>query len=141
MARVDFYVLERVDERARLMLACRLAEKAYRLDNRVYVHTQNRADAEHLDELLWTFRDGSFVPHALLGDADMAESPIMIGSETDSVTPCDLLINLCDEIPEFAASFPRVAEIVTKDERCRTLSRKRFVAYRDDGHTIETHKL
>jgi DNA polymerase-3 subunit chi len=71
----------------------------------------------------------------------MAESPIMIGSDTDSVTPCDLLINLCDEIPEFAASFPRVAEIVTKDDRCRTLSRKRFAAYRDDGHTIETHKL
>ena len=123
------------------MFACRLAEKACRLDNRVYVHTQNRADAEHLDQLLWTFRDGSFVPHALLGDADMAESPIMIGSETDNVTPCDLLINLCDEIPEFAASFPRVAEIVTNDDRCRTLSRKRFVAYRDDGHTIETHKL
>ena len=141
MARVDFYVLERVDERARLVLACRLAEKAYRLDNTVYVHTQNRADAEHLDELLWTFRDGSFVPHALLGDADMAESPIMIGSDTDTVTPCDLLINLCDEIPDVAAGFPRVAEIVTKDERCRTLSRKRFVAYRDGGHTIETHNL
>ncbi len=123
------------------MLACRLAEKAYRLDNKVYVHTQTRTAAEQLDELLWTFRDGSFVPHALLGDDDMAESPIMIGSESDSVAPCDLLINLCDEIPAFAAEFPRVAEIVTKDERCRTLSRKRFAAYRDDGHAIETHKL
>jgi DNA polymerase-3 subunit chi len=141
VARVDFYVLERIDERARLVLACRLAEKAWRLDNTVYVHTQSRADAERLDELLWTFRDGSFVPHALLGDADMAESPVMIGSETDGIEPRDLLINLCDEIPEFATSFPRVAEVVTKDERCRTLSRKRFVAYRDDGHTIETHKL
>ncbi|MDH3491877.1 MAG: DNA polymerase III subunit chi, partial [Gammaproteobacteria bacterium] len=82
MARVDFYVLERADERARQMLACKLAEKAYRLENTVYIHAKSRDDAEHLDALLWTFRDGSFVPHGLSGSNDEAEvSPVMIGYE------------------------------------------------------------
>ncbi len=142
MARVDFYVLERTDERSRHTLACKLAEKAYRLDNTVYIHAKSRADAERLDELLWTFRDGSFVPHGLNGTNDYAAaSPVLIGSESDGIDSRDLLINLCDEIPVFAEDFPRVAELVTSDENCRILSRKRFAEYRDKGHSIQTHKL
>jgi DNA polymerase-3 subunit chi len=142
MARVDFYVLERTDERSRHTLACKLAEKAYRLDNTVYIHAKSRADAERLDDLLWTFRDGSFVPHGLRGaNRDAAASPVLIGSEPDSLETRDLLINLCDEIPAFAEEFPRVAELVTSDENCRLLSRKRFTEYRDKGHSIHTHKL
>jgi len=142
MARVDFYVLQRADERSRQTLACKLAEKAYRLDNTVYIHAKSHDDALHLDDLLWTFRDGSFVPHALCGiDDDTSASPVMIGCAQDGVESRDLLINLCDEIPDFAESFPRVAELVTADENCKVMSRKRFTEYRDKGHSIQTHKL
>ena len=142
MARVDFYVLDRVDEHARYMLACRLAEKAYRLENTVYIHTQTRDDAERLDKLLWTFRDGSFVPHHLAGHAqqDLA-SPVTIGFGADDVEPRDLLINLSDAIPECSDAFPRVAELVTSDEDCKQRSRKRFAEYREQGHQLETHKV
>ena len=142
MARVDFYILAQPDERARQLLACKLAEKAWRLDNSVYIHTKDRAHAERLDELLWTFRDGSFVPHGLADRNDGTESsPIVIGCSTDGVEARDLLINLGDEIPEFAQGFPRVAELVTSDDNCRSLSRKRYAAYRDQGHDLTTHKL
>ena len=142
MARVDFYILAEADERARQLLACKLAEKAWRLDNSVYIHTRNRAAAEQLDELLWIFRDGSFVPHGLAGRNDGTESsPIMIGCGEDNVEPCDLLINLGDEIPTFSEGFPRVAELVTSDENCRNLSRRRYSTYRDQGHELNTHKL
>lgn len=142
MPRVDFYVLERADERARQTLACKLAEKAYRLQNTVYVHAKSREDAEHLDALLWTFRDGSFVPHGLSGCNDATQaSQVMIGYEKEGIESRDLLINLDDEIPPFAEAFPRVAEIVTSDENCRQLSRRRFAEYRDKGHAIQTHKL
>ena len=142
MARVDFYVLAQVDERARHMLACKLAEKAWRLDNTVYIHTKNRNDAERLNELLWTFRDGSFVPHGLAGSNDGTESsPILVGADAEDVDPRDLLINLCDEIPPFIEGFPRVAELVTSDETCRQASRMRYATYRDQGHELNTHKL
>lgn len=141
MSKVDFYVLQRPDERARQLFACRLAEKAYRLDHTVYLHTATEADATQLDELLWTFRDGSFVPHALAGETESASSPVTIGCVGDIDQARDVLINLCDEIPPFADQFARVAELVTSDEECRRLSRKRFVEYRDQGHTIETHSI
>ncbi|MDH5618686.1 MAG: DNA polymerase III subunit chi [Gammaproteobacteria bacterium] len=142
MARVDFYVLAAADERARHMLACKLAEKAWRLENTVYIHAKDRADAERLDELLWTFRDGSFVPHGLAGRNDGTEvSPILIGYNDQGPGARDLLINLCDEIPPFVEGFPRVAELVTSDETCRQASRKRYATYRDQGHELNTHNL
>lgn len=139
MAQVDFYVLERVDEHARNTLACKLAEKAWRLENTIHIHTMTQADAEHLDELLWTFRDGSFVPHEIAGGDTNA--PITIGFGEADIEPRDLLITLCDDIPPFAQKFPRVAELVTSDEGCREKSRRRYAAYRDQGHTLETHKI
>lgn len=142
MARVDFYILSQRGPRERHVFACRLAEKAYRLDNTVHIHAGSLETAEQLDELLWTFRDGSFVPHDLLTPA-LADrnSPVTIGCDSGPLQSRDLLINLCDDIPPFAESFPRVAELVSSDDDCKRESRKRFVAYRENGHTLETHNV
>lgn len=142
MARVDFYVLKQEGAQSRTAFACRLAEKAYRLNNTVHIHTVNREDAERVDELLWTFRDGSFVPHNLLGDpASKLSAAVTIGCNKQPTDERDLLINLCDEIPPFAEAFPRVAELVSSDELSKQESRKRFAAYRDKGYTLETHEV
>ena len=142
MARVDFYILSQAGPRSRHTFACRLAEKAYRLENTVHIHAATREDAERLDELLWTFRDGSFVPHEILTDAvSTPGAPVTIGCIGTSSGTRDLLINLADEIPGFAESFPRVAELVTSDEECKRMSRRRFVEYRDKGCVMETHTV
>ena len=142
MARVDFYILKQAGSRSRHSFACRLAEKAYRLENTVHIHAVDRADAERVNDLLWTFRDGSFVPHDMAtGASGNRQSPITIGSGDDEVAPRDLLINLCDDIPVFAETFPRVAELVSSDEPCKRESRKRFAEYRDKGHTLQTHNV
>jgi len=142
MSRVDFYVLSQAGKQSRHAFACRLAEKAYRLEHTVHIHAGTRVDAERIDELLWTFRDGSFVPHHRLGEvADKLDSPVTVGYKTDVVEPRDLLINLCDEIPDFAEAFPRVAELVTSDAECKQHGRMRFAEYRDKGHALETHNV
>jgi DNA polymerase-3 subunit chi len=139
VAQVDFYVLDQVDELARYTLACRLAEKAWRLENTIHIQAMTQTDAERLDELLWTFRDGSFVPHEIVGAG--SDAPVTIGYGSATVASRDLLITLCDDIPPFADSFPRIAELVTSDEECRKKSRDRYAIYRDQGHTIETHNI
>ncbi len=142
MARVDFYLLRQSGPESRFAFACRLAEKAYRLDNTVHIHAANDSDARRLDDLLWTFRDGSFVPHEVLDRPDAeVEAPVRITSGSADVNVCDLLINLSDEIPACAGAFPRVAELVSSDETCKQESRKRFAAYREQGHTLETHNI
>ena len=142
MARIDFYVLSQSGEQARQLFACRLAEKAYKLEHTVHIHTGDEATASRLDELLWTFRDGSFVPHDLVraGSGD-SEAPVSVGCHAEYTGPRDLLINLDDVIPACAGAFPRIAELVTSDEDSKQKSRKRFVAYRDEGHELETHNV
>lgn len=139
MAQVDFYVLDKFDEHSRYTFACKLAEKAWRLENTIHIHTMSQADAERLDELLWTFRDGSFIPHELVSSDNPA--PVSIGYDSNTIESRDLLINLCDEIPAFADTFPRIAELVTSEENCRQKSRERYAIYRDQGHTLEMHKI
>lgn len=142
MTRVDFYILAAAGEPSRQKFACRLAEKAYRLDNTVHIHTADRQQAEFLDELLWTFRDGSFVPHELIeGSARRTDAPVTIGFGETAVEPRDLLINMTNEVPGMADSFPRVAELVTSDEQSRQKSRMRFAQYRERGADLETHNI
>lgn len=142
MARVDFYILAASGEPSRQKFACRLAEKAYRLNHSVHIHTASRQQAEVLDELLWTFRDGSFVPHEVLGPGGArGGAPVTIGFEENTIGGQHLLINLSEEIPGMAGSFPRVAELVTSDEQSRQRSRQRFAQYRERGAEMETHNL
>jgi DNA polymerase-3 subunit chi len=142
MAKVDFYVLSESGEKARQRFACRLAEKAYKLKNRVHICVSGPDVEQTLDDLLWTFRDGSFVPHELLGAAaGEPASPVTIGSDAAAHVDCDLLINLGNDLPEAIERFPRIAEVVSADDECRSLSRQRFVDYRAQGHTLDTHNL
>jgi DNA polymerase-3 subunit chi len=142
MTRVDFYLLNQAGEQARQLFACRLADKAYRLENTVHIQAANADDAARLDDLLWTFRDGSFVPHhRIRSDGDDQASPVTVGCGDLDTTSRDLLINLCDDVPSFAGAFRRIAELVTADPECKQLGRKRFASYRDSGYTLETHDV
>lgn len=142
MSRVDFYVLGDSGESARHVFACRLAEKAYRLNHSVRIRTADDSMASRIDELLWTFRDGSFVPHEIGSAGSPAIAPVTIVSDSaGDPAGSDLLINLAPDLPPNIAAFPRVAEIVSSDEDSRLQSRQRFVAYRDQGHMLETHNI
>ena len=139
--RVDFYILDEAAPGSRMTFACRLTEKAYGLGNKVYAHAANERDADQLDTMLWTFRQGSFVPHQLLTQSDNRRAPVSIGTGTDHLTEGDLLINLDDNTPDFAGGFGRVAEIIGGDEASRKAGRERFKHYRDMGIEPETHKI
>lgn len=141
MARVDFYVLKTAGEIERRRFACRLTEKAYRLDNAVRILAPDPESVRQIDELLWTWRDGSFVPHEVLASGRTAEAPVTICCDESDAADVDLLINLSDSLPPDAGAFPRIAEIVTSDDDQRLKGRRRFASYRDQGHELETHKL
>ena len=139
--RVDFYILDAVEPASRLNFACRLTEKAYGLNNRIYAHTASPGDAKQLDEMLWTFRQGSFVPHQLLTDTGKGRAPVSIGTNDKCENNGDLLINLTEAIPEFVTGFQRIAEIISGDEQSRQIGRERFKSYRALGMEPETHQI
>ncbi|ADJ27357.1 DNA polymerase III subunit chi [Nitrosococcus watsonii] len=141
MTKVDFYLLTSHQPQASKRFACKLTEKAYRLGHQIYIQTENQAQAQEMDELLWTFRQGSFVPHALINSEEADESPVLIGYEREPEGKLELLINLCAEVPAFFSRFQRVAEIIGQDENHRHAGRQRYRYYRDHGCLLETHEL
>jgi len=144
--RVSFYVLTGAESGGRLGYACRLVEKVYKLQHRIHAHALDGAMAKSLDELLWTFRQGSFVPHELLiPGGSPPRAPVTIG--TADVTgqvdlpPADLLINLATEVPAFYTRFPRIAEIIDGSPAGREAGRARHRFYREQGLEPETHEV
>ncbi len=138
--RVDFYVLESDASDARLRFACRLSEKAWNLHHRVHALTDDHEAARKLDELMWTFRAGSFLPHAINETASDEENPITIGSDTN-IGQGELLINLTELVPTCYDQFQRIAEIVGGNPASRNEGRKRFSFYRDNGYAPQTHRI
>ncbi len=143
MTRIDFYILEGGDAKGGALVACRVAEKAYLAGHRVYIHADDAHQAEQLDELLWTFRQGSFVPHQRLAAGEQADAltPIHIGWGGEPEPHDEVLINLAADVPLFFSRFERVAEIVSADDAGKQRGRNRYKFYRDRGYPLETHNL
>jgi DNA polymerase-3 subunit chi len=143
MTRVDFYVLDSSESNQQQLFACRLAEKAYRLGHSVYIHTEDKQQANEVDQLLWSFRSNSFIPHTIV-DTDFAKAhpaSVEIGYGTDAGDHHAVLVNLASEIPAFFGRFERVSEVVTGQETVRASARKRYAFYRDRGYPLKSHDI
>jgi DNA polymerase-3 subunit chi len=138
MTKVNFYIL---NSGSREQTACKLIEKAYTLGHSIYVHTVSQAQAKHLDDLLWTFRDGSFIPHEYYEAGKVQEAPILIGDHEAPDVAHDVLINLSEDVPLFFSRFLRVAEVVGHDDAAKQQGRKRFKFYKDRGYALDTYPL
>jgi DNA polymerase-3 subunit chi len=141
--RVDFYVLGAADPRARLAYACRVAEKAYEQGLRVAVRTASPSETAEIDDLMWTFSDRSFVPHAVWpAEPAVAEhTPVLIASGPLPDSHRDVLINLAAECPAEPARYGRICEVVGADEDTRRRARQRWRSYREAGLAPANHDV
>jgi DNA polymerase-3 subunit chi len=141
--RVDFYVLKSAAPQQRWAFACRLTEKAYLRDLSVLIVSASQAESAALDDLLWTFNEGSFIPHQICVNQQAPDpaARVYLAASGSAPPPADLLVNLTDRLPEAWERYPRIAEIIDADEERRRLGRERFKSYRDGNVPLETHQL
>ena len=136
MSRVDFYL---ISDPTPSLVACRLIEKAYQQGHRIFVYCNNQEEAEHLDELLWHYKDESFIPHHLQGEGPEPPPPVQIGYGAEPRGFNDVLLNLADTMPLFVSRFRRIIEIVTADETAKEISREHYRDYRSKRYELHTH--
>ena len=139
--RVDFYLLSGQGPEERERVACRLAEKAWQLGHRVFIHTGTAFAANAMDNLLWTFRQDSFVPHSIDAGNTHAKEPILIGAGAAPAEDLDVLINLSDTVPGFAMVSERVAELIASDDDSKRAGRERYRHYRAQGCELLSHDI
>jgi len=142
VTQVDFYILEQPDSPSLPLMACRVADKAFRNGHRVYVLASDVRQAEELDQLMWTFSQGSFTPHeTYTGKIENEQTPILIGTGDAPDSWHDILISLTEDVPPFFSRFERVIEIVGQEESQKKNARDRFRFYRDRGYALQSHPV
>ena len=141
MTRVDFYVLDNPDERQHRQLICRLTEKAWHAGRTVHIRCESEESAAALDDLLWTYKDTSFLPHATQDSAAADRVPVTLGHDSQMPNSTDVLINLAHDVPDYFSRFERVMETTGSDTTARNAARERYRFYQERGYALATHKL
>ena len=140
MARADFYLIQK--ERFRedpLLLVCELAKRGYAANLPMLVLARDSAQAEALDDLLWSFEDDAYLPHQVAGDDEDELCPILIATPEMEVPARPLLVNLRDGVP--AGTFDRVLEVVQADPSSRGPLRERWKHYQSLGFELNKYDM
>ena len=141
MAEVSFYILPSESLQDRYLFACKLIEKAYRSGHFCYVLTDSAEQSRIIDDLLWTFRAGSFIPHQIYtGKLPDLEKVILIGSMDAPENWQKTLFNLSTHFPDIGPQTERILEILDNSETSKAAGRERYRHYQQSGMTITTHK-
>ena len=142
MAEVSFYILPSESTQERYEFACKLIEKAYRSGCFCYVLTDNAEQSKKIDNLLWTFRAGSFIPHQLYtGELPAIEKVILIGSLEVPELWKKTIINLSSHCPNELEKIERILEILNNSETTKEVGRNRYRQYQKSDIDITTHKI
>ena len=135
MTGIDFYF----NAPDRLQVACRLAGKAMKQNQRVLIYAPDPESAARIDKMLWTWPAIGFVPHCAVHSPLAAETPVLIGAGEETPDRCDVLLNLGTECPPHFERFGRLLEIV--DGQSVEPARVRYRFYRERGYKISNHDL
>lgn len=141
MPRADFYLIDKPRFREQpLLLVCELAKRAFAADLSTLVLARDQAQAEALDDLLWSFDPDDYLPHQIAGlDEDEDDAPILIAAPDADVPARPLLINLRDAAP--AGGFERVLEVVPADPAARGPLRERWKHYQSLGFDVKKYDM
>lgn len=139
MTRVDFYIHDSLSQLAQNVLMCRITEKAWKKNHKIFVRCLNEKSVKEMDDLLWSFSAESFVPHECQSENHTA--PIIIGEKLSEAIKSDLLVNLGEDVPTTVSKFQRVVEPTGYDESSRNSARVKYKYYQDRGFPIFTHKI
>ena len=154
MEQIDFYILAENSRRDLQFMVCQLCEKAIDQDMNVVIYTRSAQQALEIDELLWTFKSESFIPHINLANSNLEKIsqlkdsyPVVIFSldagDFSNITETyrQFLINLTNTSPEHYDRFTRLAEMIDNDTQSKELARQRYRHYREQGYRLNQYDL
>ncbi len=139
MTQVDFYLLSRQENKAWLLFVCYLTEKIYSLGYKIAIHSPKQWQLQQLDNLLWQYKDVSFLPHRITNQCDSIEPIRLYAQEIKPIKATDVLITLNPIVQPFFADFQRIVEPISANPEMKQYGRQRFCHYRDQGYVINTH--
>jgi DNA polymerase III subunit chi len=122
------------------IILCRWVEKFYEDRKRVLVVTDSTLAAQHLDQLLWTFAQGSFIPHRIVTrvGAGPIPEPVAITAGNLALPQFDVLIPDCAVDLDFMSHYPNALHFILVDDPAqRQESRVLWQTAKDRGIEVQ----
>ena len=121
MAATSIYFVE-TDARDQRICLCRWVERFYEEGKRVRVVADSTMAAQHLDSMLWSFSDLSFIPHRIWGPEDVEGprvEPVVITVGEAKLEGFDVLV--CDGAVELdlMGCYPVAVHFILRDDQER----------------------
>ncbi|MGI9307537.1 MAG: DNA polymerase III subunit chi [Gammaproteobacteria bacterium] len=139
MTQIVFYVY--VADRMRLLHGV-LSRKVLPRGWRAYIAAADEAEAERVDNYLWTAQPGDFLPHARAEDDAAEDSPAVVGiGEPPGGFHADVLIWWQPKPPSSFGRFKTLIEIAENRAREMQEARARYQHYQEHGYQINLHKM
>ena len=142
MKQADFYLLDQTEKEKSYRWACQWVYSAWKEKRSVYIHCENEVEAKIVDDMLWTFKDTSFIPHQLISASDPTNAiTIWIGHDAILVTPpaTQVLLNLTQNQPDCFSHFAHIIEVVPQAVDERSHAREKYKIYKKAGYECVTH--
>lgn len=111
--------------------------KAYAGGRRVVVKTVSAAQADHLNDHLWTYSEGSFLPHGAKKDGFAADQPLWLTDRDENPNGADVLILAGGATCPDPAAFSLCCEMLDGDDTQQiAAARERYKQFRNAGFTV-----
>lgn len=114
-----------------------LLEKVCSAGHKVLVVCPNTQRAERIDEMLWTYKDESFLPHGLAHDNVAPEKqPILITTTPENQNGANILVMVSGAQGGAIADYEKAIDIFEGHENQVTKARERWKLYKDAGFEL-----
>ena len=134
MTDVAFYQLERSPLE---QVLSKLLEKTLDAGKRALVVAGSEARIESLNDALWTYDQGSWLPHGSAKDGDPMDQPIWLAASDKNVNGADFLFLTDGTASERLADFERCFDLFDgNDEIMVAAARERWKRCKDAGNSL-----
>lgn len=134
MTEVSFYHLERSSLEAALP---KLLEKVLAAGLRAVVKLGSEERVEALNAALWTYEQGSFLPHGSAADGNGPEQPVWLTAGDDNPGGATVLVLADGAASERMGDYDRCLEMFDgRDESALAAARAHWTAYKERGFQL-----
>lgn len=134
MSEIRFYHLQKTPE---LEALPQIALKAFQSGKPVVIKASSEAQAEALNDALWTFKADVFLPHGTREDGQGPRQPVWITAEGDIPNAAKIQIAATGAEPLEVSGFDLCCLMLDgRDEAQVAAARTRWKAFKEAGHAI-----
>lgn len=123
----------------KLRVVCDVVENEYSKGNTVIVYIKDENEAKSLDNMLWSWKQSSFIPHNFAPSLTQAKlDPVIISNDVSENLSYNTLVLVDPVAFELCNHYKKVIDFAEKYNPTKLESdRKRYKLYRDKNYKLK----